>query len=173
MKPAIWNQEFGIWNSCGMIRDYEPHHRHQLRACLVELQDFERSLEPPLPEGEQMADAYLASLFEKCARWCGKVFVAEVDDAIVGFVGVLSRVPPEAPDEARADYAYISDLVVLPPYRQQGIAGALLDHAEAFACANGAKTLRIGVLARNLIALNLYHRRGFLDYHVQLVKVLR
>jgi ribosomal protein S18 acetylase RimI-like enzyme len=155
-----------------MIRDYEPHHRPQLRACMVELQDFERNLQPALPEGEQMADAYLGSLFEKCARWCGKVFVAEVDNAIVGFVGVLSRVPPETPDEARAHYAYISDLVVLPPYRRRGIGSALLKHAEAFARDNGAKTLRIGVLAGNPIALNLYHRRGFVDYHVQLVKVI-
>jgi GNAT superfamily N-acetyltransferase len=155
-----------------MIRDYEPHYREQLRACMVELQDFERSLEPALPEGEQMADAYLASLFEKCTRWCGKVFIAEIDAAIVGFVGVLCRVPPDAPDEAQADYAYISDLVVLPSYRQQGIASALLEHAEAFARGNGAKTLRIGVLARNPIALDLYHRRGFVDYHVQLVKAI-
>jgi hypothetical protein len=51
-----------------MIRDYEPRHHQQLRACMVELQDFERCLEPALPEGEQMADAYLAFLFEKCAR---------------------------------------------------------------------------------------------------------
>jgi GNAT superfamily N-acetyltransferase len=155
-----------------MIRDYEPRHHQQLRACMVELQNFARGLEPALPEGEQIADAYLDSLFEKCARWCGKVFVAEIDDAIVGFVGVLCRVPPDAPDEARADYAYISDLVVLPSFRRQGIAGTLLEHAEAFARGNGAGTLRIGVLARNSIARDLYHRRGFVDFHVQLVKVI-
>jgi ribosomal protein S18 acetylase RimI-like enzyme len=139
---------------------------------MVELQDFERSLEPALPEGEHMADAYLEFLFERCTRWGGKVFVAEIDEAIVGFVGVLTRVPPDAPDEHQSEYAYISDLVVLPSHRQRGIATALLQHAEAFARANSAKILRIGVLASNQVALALYHKKGFIDYQVQLVKVL-
>ena len=45
----------------GVIRDYEPSRdRDQLRACVVELQEFERGLEPRLPRGEEMADQYLA-----------------------------------------------------------------------------------------------------------------
>jgi ribosomal protein S18 acetylase RimI-like enzyme len=139
---------------------------------MVELQDFERSLEPALPAGEQMADAYLEFLFERCARWDGKVFVAEIDDAIVGFVGVLTRVPPDAPNENQSEYAYISDLVVLRSHRQHGIATALLQYAEEFARANGATILRIGVIASNHIALELYHKNGFIDYQVQLVKGL-
>src|SRR5438093_1255349 len=111
----------------GMIRGYDPADRQHLRLCVVELQDFERQIDPALPAGEQMADAYLEFLFERCARWCGQIFVAEIDRAIVGFVGVLTRVPPEVPDESPAEYAYISDLVVLPSYRRRGIGRALLE----------------------------------------------
>ena len=156
-----------------MIRDYEDaRHRQQLRACVVELQDFERNFEPALPEGHQMADAYLAFLIDRCERCSGKVFVAEVDDSVVGFVSVLARVLPEEPDEDQAECAYIADLVVLPSHRQQGLGRTLLQHAEVFAREKGAKILRVGVLARNWLARDLYHKVGFADYYVQLIKRL-
>jgi len=156
-----------------MIRDYDPvRHRQQLRACVVELQDSERSIERALPEGQQMADAYLAFLLDRCTKASGKIFVAEIGDVVVGFAGVLAEVLPEQPDEDQAAYAYISDLVVLPSYRRQGIARELLRHAEAYAGARGAKLLRIGVLAKNRIARDLYGKLGFEDYQLQLVKKL-
>ena len=158
----------------GLIRTYVPdRHQGQLRACIVALQDFEHGLEPALPRGEDMADAQLAFLVERCSRRSGRLFVAEVDGAVVGFVGVLARVPPGEPDEDVKPYAYISDLMVLAPYRRRGIGRALLDHAEEFVRAQGANMLRVGVLAKNGIARDLYQSCGFADYHVQLAKRLR
>ena len=155
-----------------MIRDYEAsRHRRQLRACVVELQDFERGLEPTLPKGEAMADRYLAHMLDRCAGAAGRIFVAEADGGVVGFVGVLARVVPE-PDEAQA-YAYVSDLVVLPAYRRRGIGRALLERAEAYARGEGARALRVGVLAKNEAAARLYRSLGFGDYTTQLNKPLR
>ena len=119
-----------------------------------------------------MADAYLAFLLKRCSRASGKVFVAEIGDAVVGFVGVLAKVPPVEPDEDQTPYAYISDLVVLPAYRQRGIGLALLQHAEAFARSSGASLLRVGVLVKNRVAGELYGRMGFTGYQVHLVKRL-
>ena len=156
-----------------MIRDYEPaRHHHQLLGCLVELQDFERGLEPALPEGQPMAATYLAFLLDRCTRSSGKVFVAEVDDTVAGFVCVLARVLPEEPDEDQVEYAYISDLAVVPSYRKRGLGRTLLQHAEAFARDRGAKILRVGVLAKNRVAWELYRKMGFADYQVQLLKRL-
>jgi ribosomal protein S18 acetylase RimI-like enzyme len=155
-----------------MIREYEPsRHRGQLRTCVVELQDFERGLEPTLPKGEAMADRYLAHMLDRCAGAAGRMFVAEEDGAVVGFVGVLARVVPE-PDETQA-YAYVSDLVVLPAYRRRGIGRALLERAEAYARGEGARVLRVGVLAKNEAAARLYRSLGFGDYTIQLNKPLR
>jgi len=155
-----------------MIRGYEPsRHRGQLRACVVELQDFERGLEPTLPKGEAMADRYLAHVLDRCAGGAGRIFVSEENGAVVGFVGVLARVVPE-PDEAQA-YAYVSDLVVLPAYRRRGIGRALLERAEAYARGEGARVLRVGVLAKNEAAARLYRSLGFGDYTIQLNKPLR
>ena len=119
-----------------------------------------------------MADAYLAFLLDRCERCSGKVFVAEADDSVVGFAAVLAKVLPEEPDEDQSEYAYITDLLVLPSYRQRGLGRTLLQHAEAFARERGAKILRVGVLARNRLAWELYRKLDFADYHVQLIKRL-
>src|SRR5574341_1220594 len=111
-----------------MIRDYDPaRDREPLRECVIHLQEHERGLEPALPEGRTMVDAYLDFLFDRCARMSGKLLVGEVDGRVAGFVGVFGRVPPEEPDEEQADYAYISDLVVLPSHRGHGLGRRLLE----------------------------------------------
>jgi len=155
------------------IREYRPDQdARQLRACFVGLQNFERGLEPALPEGEAVADTYLASMFARCTEWCGKVFVAVVDGVVIGFVSVWAKVPHTELDEAPMAYAYVSDLVVLPTYRGRGLGRALLRQAEAYTRAQGATVLKIGVLTKNVVARQLYRDCGFTDYRVELVKIL-
>src|SRR5262245_51144515 len=134
-------------NTPPTIREYEPaRDRAQVRRCMVELQEFERGLEPALLKGEAMADGYLAYLLGRCSKTSGRLFVAETDRVVVGLVGVLARVLPDGPDEDPTPCAYVSDLIVLPGYRGRGIGRALLEHAEGFARASGATVLRVGVL---------------------------
>jgi ribosomal protein S18 acetylase RimI-like enzyme len=156
-----------------MIREYQPEHdTPRLRECVVELQEFERTIEPALPAGTAMADAYLAYIVERCREYHGKVFVAEVDGQVVGFVSVWARVPPTEPDEPQTEYAYISDLVVLASFRQRGLGRALLERAERFAREQKATVIRIGVLAQNVIARQLYLNLGFTERRIELVKDL-
>lgn len=160
-------------NSTTMIRDCDPDRdRNDLRSCVVEMQDFERSVEPMLPCGAEMADSYVELLLNRCSGTCGRLFIAEADQTVVGFAGVIARVAPNEPDEEATPYTYISDLVVLPAYRRRGIGSALLRHAEAYARERGMTLLRINVLARNQLAGGLYRTFGFSDYRIQLVKRL-
>ena len=155
------------------IRTYEAGRDDTaLRRLEVELQDFERTVEPALPTGEAMADAYLAHLFDCCAKWQGRMFVAEVDGAVVGFVCVYGYVPQEELDESPEPYAFVSDLVVMPAHRGSGIGQRLLEAAEVYARACGMAKLKIGVLRRNEGALRLYERLGFRQYRVELSKRL-
>ena len=88
-----------------MIREYDAvRDKSQLRECVVQLQEDERRREPSLPEGEAMADDYLAFLMGKCAKVSGKLFVSEIQGRVVGFVGVFAEVPPEEPDEEQAPH---------------------------------------------------------------------
>ena len=156
-----------------MIREYQPgQDRSSLRECIVELQESERTIEPDLPPGTAMADAYLAYILERCREYSGQVFVAEVDRSVVGFVSIWARVPPTEPDEPPTEYAYVSDLVVRMPFRQQGLGRALLERAEGYAREQQATVIRIGVLAQNLSAKRLYLDVGFTERRIELSKNL-
>jgi ribosomal protein S18 acetylase RimI-like enzyme len=154
------------------VRDYDPATDFSaLRACFVELQAWERGLEPSLPEPESVADAYLADMLQRCATTNGCVFVADAEGEVVGFLCLLTKVVPEL-DEPPEPYSYISDLVVRAAYRDRGVGRTLVAHAEAFAQQSGASRLKVGVLVRNDGAHRLYRSCGFRDYTVQLVKDL-
>lgn len=156
-----------------IIRPYQAQDAAGVEQCLSELQDFERSIEANRVEGQSMAAPYREYLLAECAQTCGALLVAEVVGMVVGLVAVLAHVTAESLIEAEPDYAYISDLVVLPAYRGQGLGRALLRQAEAYALSQGAKILKVDVLVANKAAHNLYKVTGFQENEVRLVKHLR
>jgi hypothetical protein len=107
-----------------LIREYDPTADYPaLHASFVELQAWEQSFEPGLPAPDEAAGPYLAEVFRSCAENSGRIFLAEADGAVVGFVCVLAKVLPSA-DDGREPYAYISDLVVRASKRGRGMAGS-------------------------------------------------
>ena len=155
-----------------VIREYRPEDAQQVEECFVELQDFLHRLEPNVLEGKA-AKKYLDFMFARCAETSGKMFVAEVDNQVVGFVSLWVKVQSEALEEEPLEYAFVSDLVVLPAYRGRGLGRALLQKAEEHALLQGATTLKLEVLARNGVATKLYKNHGFYEYQVLLVKSLQ
>ena len=151
-----------------VIREYRPADAPHLRQCVVALQEIERGIDPRLRPGETMADAYCARIHARCREADGHVLVAELDGAVVGFVAVLTREMFTELYDPPGSYAYVTDLVVLAPYRHRGIGRALLERAEALALAAGAPELRIGVLARNVAARRLYLAADFAP-HVEIL----
>src|SRR5262249_42511206 len=96
-----------------IIRDYQPGDAAALRRWIVVLQEAERAIDPFLLPGETMADRYCARIHERCREAAGRVYVAEEESALVGFVTVLAREPFMELDDPPGHYALITDLVVL------------------------------------------------------------
>lgn len=153
-----------------VVREYEERDAPQLEECFVELQDYEGRIDPYLADGQSVLKSYLEYMFNRCAENCGKVFVAEVDAKVVGFVSVWAKVKAKAIEEKQYEYAYISDLVVLPAHRAMGLGRALLQRAEGYAEGQGARVLRIGVMAKNEAARRLYRSQGFEDRLIEMSK---
>jgi ribosomal protein S18 acetylase RimI-like enzyme len=143
-----------------------------LRACVVALQDFERALDSRLPEGEEMADAYLEQAFRRLQDFAGKIFVAEEDNRVVGCVTVLGAYRLDDPSDAITPFAYVDDLLVVPEHRRQGIGQALLAEAEAYAKSCGQASIRLRVKGGNREARAFYQDVGFSDYELELEKWL-
>jgi ribosomal protein S18 acetylase RimI-like enzyme len=152
------------------IRAYEPSDQAGLATCILELQNFERALEPDRVEGEQIVTRNLADLLTMVEQRCGQIFVAELKAAIVGFVSVRLEHETDLYTSTLMDYAYIADLVVLPFARGQGYGTALLRKAEDFARQHSMKTLKIQVLVNNQQAAAVYRRAGFRPYELTLLK---
>ncbi|HLV98159.1 MAG TPA: GNAT family N-acetyltransferase [Ktedonobacterales bacterium] len=155
-----------------IIRPYQFADQDQGERCIIELQDFERGLEADRVEGATIAQRYLQHLLATCQAKTGSLFVAETDNQVVGLICVWLEREPDSFLTNLAGYAYISDLVVLPAYRRRGIGTVLLQQAEAYALEQGATALKINVLAKNSAAYTAYHKAGFRDYEVSLLKQL-
>ena len=139
----------------------KPQHVAGVRACVVELQDFERSLDPRMPSGAEIVDEYLPYMLDRCRRCSGKVMVAEIDGQVAGFVTILARVSSDEIDDGPVEFGLIADLVVAREHRNCGIGAALLEAAESYAQDRKVNWLRIGVLAANAVADRMYAAKGY------------
>lgn len=156
-----------------IIRAYRPGDAEAVEQCITELQDAERRLEADRVEGQAIAQRYRLDLLRSCEEKTGQLSVAEDQGVVIGLVCAWLEREPETYLSTLTEYAYISDIVVLPAYRGHGVGRALLRQAERFATAHGAEILRINVLARNTPAAGLYRTVGFREYEVTLIKSLQ
>lgn len=156
-----------------MIREYRPEDFPQLEECFVELQEFERTLEPLREEGRALAQKYLEYMFRQCAETSGKVFVAEAEGRVAGFVSLWLKMKSNTLMDKEYEYAYVSDIVVLESHRGRGLGRALLEAAEDYSIRQGARMLRLGVLTKNSVARNLYTDFGFEEHAVSMSKNLK
>lgn len=87
-------------------------------------------------------------------------WVAEVQGQVVGFcLGTVGEVEGTAIRRPRR-VAAVEDLAVLPAFRRQGIASALLEQARQQAKELGAQALELCVWGFNQEARRLYERLG-------------
>ena len=142
----------------------------QLRQCTIDLQDFERKLDPRMPEGELISDDYMVNMFDECEKYSGLIFVAEKDQRIHGYITVLTRYVSNDIDDGPREYGYITDLFVSEICRGQGIGKALLEHVELQLLKKNINELKIGVLASNKVARSLYQAAGFKAFAITLEK---
>lgn len=97
----------------------------RLRRCFEVLQTHDVSLDPDLRPAEEIADGYLAHLFQDCAAHSGRIFVEIWRSRVIGYVAVMAQVVPDPLDSHPNPYASLHDLVVLEEARGIGAGRAL------------------------------------------------
>lgn len=105
----------------------------------------------------------IAARLQTCSH-VEQVYLAEIDGVVVGFacLRLFATVLYPTP------YAEVSELYVKPEARRRGVGLALLDHLAALAQKAGAEELFVMTDAENLPAREIYARRGFEEYGIQL-----
>jgi len=154
------------------VREYTPADRVGVLDAIIELQDYERTLEDDRLPGAAIAEKHLEYMLQQCVDKNGRIFVASTSGRVVGLVCVWAE------EEFGEHYArpskagFISDLVVREGYRRGGMGRALLMMAEDFLRAQGVTLVHLGVLSRNVTAHSFYIAVGYREYEAVLVKNL-
>jgi ribosomal protein S18 acetylase RimI-like enzyme len=95
-------------------------------------------------------------------------FVAEVDDAIVGYVyAEIVRRPETALHQAQ-EVVYVHHLYVRPAFQRRGIGRALLDAARSVGAEQGIARLALDVWTFNEAARAFFRRYGLSPYNERL-----
>ncbi len=154
------------------IREYKTEDREQLEALIAQLQDYEAGFIEGMRAGKEMASQDLDHLLKQCNEKQGKIYLAEEEGEIVGFI--CSLLEKQSTDimyyEPFSIFVEIEELMVLEKYRGRGIARSLIDKADDYAKENSLKKVKLNVLAKNILAREIYKKLGFEEDEIILVK---
>jgi GNAT superfamily N-acetyltransferase len=143
------------------IRAYDPaRDADDVRRCFIELQDHEHGFDPLAFTGDEIVDAYLEYMLERCRQPNSVLWVAELDDRVVGFASAI-HVERPTPDDSDAFHFELGEIAVLEQARSAGVGSALVAAVERHARAHRAPAVRVSMGAGNHGAQRLYARLGF------------
>jgi ribosomal protein S18 acetylase RimI-like enzyme len=118
-------------------------------------------------------DAVASVLDRRHADPDREVYVAVVDDAVVGMVDVTMLEAPDNGSIVQPIPAADIGISVLEAWRGRGIGHLLMEAADASARARGAKQIVLDMSSANLDALRFYRRLGYVDSGLFLRRTLR
>jgi len=99
-------------------------------------------------------------------------FVAEDNGELAGNVHVIVRDTPLVPVLKPRRFAHIDEIVVKAAYRGRGVGHLLMEQAEAWARANGATAIELGVYEFNREAQDFYRGLGYTTFSRRMSKLL-
>ena len=91
----------------------------------------------------------------------GDIFVAEIDNSIVGFIHVEEDKTPPYPSVVQHKFACIVDFYVMAEYRKHGVGKALLKKVKGWSTNRGLEYIELFVLEENEIGKGFYKREDF------------
>lgn len=154
-----------------IIRPNKKSDEPQIIKCQSELQDAEFSVDKNRRTGITVAKNYLKFIRKELSGKKGGIFIAQIYDTVAGLI--IMYIDKNEFEEKEGLHLYISDLVVLKKFRNQGIGQSLMLYAEKFAKDHNIKEVHLSVLAKNRAALQLYKKKGYKDKKVYLTKKLK
>jgi ribosomal protein S18 acetylase RimI-like enzyme len=162
----------GTGSSAFVIRQAVPADRDAMVELDLVSAAYHAALDPDsyrVPDRESVA----SFLDRRHADPDREVFVAVVDDAVVGMVDVTILEPPDQGSIERPIPTADIGISVLEAWRGRGIGALLMEAADASARARGAEQIVLDMSSANVGALRFYRRLGYVDSGLFLRRSLR
>lgn len=141
-----------------------PEEAAALAGFIDALQHYERAIESNRRVDSTVGEDYYRVLMNRVAENEGRVFVAEGEGRLLGWMVTLVEESPAYIVEEERRAPQVAELYLIEDARGQGAGTALLEIAEADFRARGYRHMMIGVLPQNAPAVRAYERFGFKPY---------
>lgn len=162
-----------------MIREANENDRKKLDEMQFELQEYFSEIDQThesLPyQSIDDAHLYMQRMLEDVKNMSGKIFVAEKNDIIVGFVQGVIIERKKGDDEIYdlshnpSKEGWIGLLYVRPDHRRDGVGQKLLDKIKGHFIAHGCTKIKLLVLSDNANAIDFYKKSGFMAHDLEMV----
>jgi len=151
----------------GTVADYPRAH-----AVIAETFAFHQQAVPDFFQESDSPPPTLATIEALLEDVAGAWFLAEHEEAVIGFVTVQLRPPVQEPYLVPERRALVQNLGMLSAWRGQGIGRTLMEAAEAWARQQGATRLVLNVWEFNTGALSFYESLGYNAFSRNMWKAL-
>ena len=144
------------------IRNYRESDNALCQKMWIELTEYHQEIYvDPSIGGENLAQGFKDHLEQYGGE---SIWVAEVDEIIIGLIGLI----------VRGKAAEVEPIIISSAYRKQGIGKKLLRFIINHAREKGIKYLSIRPVARNKNAMKLFYEMGFIIIgHIELFMSLK
>lgn len=159
------------------IRRYEIGDREKVKQLLIELQEY--VVEIDKFQLNTIAASYREDYFKYMMRDCelsqGRIFVAEEDKKIVGFIAghVQTYTERDKLDYICPKKGVIAELIVSKDSRSKGTGKLLLDKMEEYFKSIDCEFVQLDVFAYNDIAKKFYAKNDYEERMTTLFKKLK
>ena len=162
-----------------MIREMDIKDREDIDRMQFELQKYfskiDRTHESLPYKDIDDAHRYMQKMLDDVENMNGKVFVAEKNNQVVGFIqGVI--IEHKKGDDEKYDLSHnpsrdgwIGLLFVKPEHRSSGVGRELLDKMKNYFKSKECTSVRLLVLSDNTHAVSVYKKNGFLCHDLEMV----
>ena len=162
-----------------MIRGFNNRDRKALDEMQFELQKYfseiDRTGETLSYKNIDGAHRYMQKMLDDATNMNGKVFVAEEEGAVVGFIQGVIIEHKKGEDEIcdlshnPSKEGWIGLFYVRPEYRGKGIGQDLLDEMKKYFKSQNCTDIRLLVLSDNAHAIEVYEKNGFIGHNLEMI----
>ena len=142
-----------------LIREATIEDLKRVKFLWLKLAEEMYKIEEYIFPSKENAERWFSSVLSTLREGKGKVFVAQLNGEIVGFIYFIHSLRTFL--EVSKQVALISDMYVKPEFRRRGIGSLLLEKCFEHLRKLNMKHVMLSVLSENLAAVKFYEKHGF------------